>query len=211
MWISLWQTPAASTFSSTSVPLGCGVGRSIALQRRAAFAHIETDHGVLPGSYFCGQEHSRSGGKRHHQRAAPSLDLVWPSSTVARSVERAVERRQHAALDEIERRRLPVARTRQIGHDLLLMRPGRGRITMIRSASTIASSTSWVTRPATSAAVRPQIEQMVLQVDAGESIERRERLVEQQHFGPRHQRARDARRAAPARRTIRAATPRPFR
>ena len=39
--------------------------------------------------------------------------------------------------------------------------------------------------------VRPQIEQMVLQIDAGEGVERRERLVEQQHLRPRHQRARD--------------------
>ncbi len=39
--------------------------------------------------------------------------------------------------------------------------------------------------------IGPQLEQMVLQIDAREGIERGERLVEQQHLGPRHQRARD--------------------
>src|ERR1019366_5386894 len=44
--------------------------------------------------------------------------------------ERAVERRQHAPLDEIEGRRLAVARARQFGHDLLedASRPRPGRI-----------------------------------------------------------------------------------
>src|SRR5258708_7626538 len=44
-----------------------------------------------------------------------------------RSLERAVERGQHPALDEIERRRLAVARARQVARDLLIdaarMRP----------------------------------------------------------------------------------------
>ena len=38
-------------------------------------------------------------------------------------------------------------------------------------------------------AVGPEVEQVVLQVDAGEGVERGERLVEQQHLRPRHQRA----------------------
>ena len=62
---------------------------------------------------------------------------------------------------------------------------------MMRSASTIASSTSCVTRISVGFGVGPQIEQVVLQVGAGERVERRERLVEQQHLRPRHQRARD--------------------
>src|SRR3979409_874827 len=37
-----------------------------------------------------------------------------------RALERAVERGQHAAFDEIERRRLAVARARQIAQNLLL-------------------------------------------------------------------------------------------
>ena len=39
--------------------------------------------------------------------------------------------------------------------------------------------------------IGPQIEQMALQIRSGEGIERRERLVEQQHVRSRHQRPRD--------------------
>jgi hypothetical protein len=39
--------------------------------------------------------------------------------------------------------------------------------------------------------VGPQIEEMVLQVGAGEGIKRRERLVEEQRLRPRHQRPRN--------------------
>ena len=52
----------------------------------------------------------------HRRRRAA---LVSRSSTVSGAVERAVERRQHPALGEIERRRLPVARTRQVDRDLV--------------------------------------------------------------------------------------------
>ena len=41
------------------------------------------------------------------------------------------------------------------------------------------------------AGVGPQIEEMILQIGAGEGIERRERLVEQEHFGLRHKSAGD--------------------
>ena len=71
------------------------------------------------------------------------------------------------------------------------MRPGRGRITMMRSASTIASSTSWVTMTSVGFESAHSVEQMILQVGAGERVERGERLVQQQHLRPRHQRARN--------------------
>src|SRR5262245_15053632 len=42
--MSLWQTPAASTFSNTSLPSGVGVGRSI---RRSGAPHSHTSKLIM--------------------------------------------------------------------------------------------------------------------------------------------------------------------
>ena len=121
------------------------------------------------------------------RRRRPGLAVVGDH----RALERAVERRQHAALGEIERRRLAVARARQIDRDLLGdaagMRPHHHDAVgqHDRLLDVVGDHDQRRLR------VGPQVEQVILQVDAGEGIERRERLVEQQHLRPRHQRARD--------------------
>ena len=109
----------------------------------------------------------------------------------SRRDERAVERGQHAAFDEIEGGGLAVARPRQV--DLDLVEDAAGARAHHHDA--VGEHDRLVDvmgdQDQGRLGVGPQIEQMVLQIGAGKSIERGERLVEQQHFRPRHQRARN--------------------
>src|ERR1041385_1501937 len=79
----------------------------------------------------------------HHHIASPAVDFASASGTL-RSSERssAVSTRRLKLSNSGELRSRGRARLMTISSKL---RPGRGRITMTRSASTTASSTSWVT------------------------------------------------------------------
>ena len=115
-----------------------------------------------------------------HRRAdgGPGLAIVHGGG----AVERTVERREHAAFDEIERRRLPVARPRQVADDFLVntprMRPHH------HDAVSQHDRFFDVVRHHDKRRfeIGPQSKQMLLQVGAGKGIERGERLVEQQHL-----------------------------
>ena len=75
------------------------------------------------------------------------------------------------------------------------MRAGLRPSTITRSASSTASSMLWVTMKMARGRhllVEPQLQQLGAQVLRGEHIERRERLVHEQHFRLDHQRAREA-------------------
>src|SRR5262245_3528719 len=73
-------------------------------------------------------------------------------------------------------------RGRSIGK-VLLMRPGRAVKTTTRSASATASSIWWVTN-STEAPESRQTSSRKSCMRAGLHVERRERLVHQQHLGP---------------------------
>ena len=109
-----------------------------------------------------------------------------------RAIKRAVERGENAALDEIERRGLAVARPRQIDRDLIENSAG----SRAHHHDAIGQHDCLIDvmgdQHQSRLGVGPQIEQMILQVGAGESVERRERLVEQEHLRTRHQRPRDS-------------------
>ena len=79
------------------------------------------------------------GGYHHMAAPAPGCSIAAFSGTLADK--RAVKRIEHARLDVIERSGVAVARRRSAAISSK-MRPGRDRITMMRSASAMASSTS---------------------------------------------------------------------
>ena len=68
------------------------------------------------------------------------------------------------------------------------MRPSRSTTT--RSASATASATSWVMSTVVKPCSTPDARKQLVHLGAGQRIERAERLVEEQHAGPAHQRAR---------------------
>ena len=125
----------------------------------------------------------------HHHIASPAIGFRVGVGHVA--VERAIERGQHVPLEIVEQWRVAVARPRQVDLDLLeqparprphhqhAIRQHHGLVDVVRDQDQ--------RRPR----VVPEVEQMVLQVAPREGVERGERLVEQQHFRLRHQRARN--------------------
>ena len=75
------------------------------------------------------------------------------------------------------------------------MRAGLRPSTITRSASSTASSMLWVTMKIARRRhllAEPQLQQFGAQVLGGKHIERRERLVHEEHFGLDHQRARES-------------------
>ena len=78
------------------------------------------------------------------------------------------------------------ASTAQVGDDA---RPGRGESTTTRSASSAASSTSWVTSSDRARRARAARPPAILHLGARDRVERAERLVEAQHRLARQQRA----------------------
>src|SRR5579871_731418 len=82
----------------------------------------------------------------YHHSAAPVLVLASPSAGAAA---RLSERSSAASTRRLTKSKAADCRSRGRGRSTSMSsntRPGRGHITMTRSASTIASSTSWVTR-----------------------------------------------------------------
>src|SRR5260370_5982936 len=107
------------------------------------------------------------------------------------AIEGTVERRQDAALDEIEGGGLPVARSRQIAGDFLIHAAGMGP----HHHDAIGENDRLLDvvrhHDQRRLKIGPELEEMILQVGAGEGIERGERLVEKENLGPRAPSARD--------------------
>ena len=110
--------------------VGLGSRPLLQLQRRAALADMKLMHGENPRAGFLASRitadwQTVSGATGYHHIAAPSsaLSLAHRHASTG-ATERTVERCHHPPLGEIERRRLPVARPRQVGRDFLL-RAGR--------------------------------------------------------------------------------------
>src|SRR5215813_3380169 len=89
-----------------------------------------------------------------------------------RAIEGAVERREHAALDEIEGRRLAIAWARQVAGDLLIEAPGP----RAHHHDPVGEHDRLLDvvgdHDQRRLELRPQIQQTDLQVGAGESVER---------------------------------------
>src|SRR5215813_8493599 len=117
------------------------------------------------------------------------LDLAGVGND--RAVEGAVERREHASFDEVEGRRLAVTRARQVAGDLLIEAPGP----RAHHHDPVGEHDRLLDVVGDHDQGRlelgPEVEEMHLQIGAGKSIERRERLVQEQHLRTWHQRARD--------------------
>src|SRR3954470_12880968 len=104
---SLWHTPAASTLSRISLPLGSGVGPSLHCKGwpQTQTWNIRMD---APPALF-------NGGQVSTDRFSPPERGTGRRIVARRETRvRAVERGQHAPFDRIERRRLPAARPRQM-------------------------------------------------------------------------------------------------
>ena len=120
---------------------------------------------------------------------SPAFDLGSASGTL-RSSERS---------SAVSTRRLKLSNSGELrsrGRARLILissnsRPGRGRITSTRSRQHHGLVDVVRHQHQRRPRIGPEVEQMVLQVAPGEGIERGERLVQQQHFRLRHQRAGD--------------------
>ena len=117
--------------------------------------------------------------------SSPFVRLLLLLCTQGPAVERAVERGEHAALDEIEGRGLAVAWSRQVDADLIenVAGPRPHDHDAIGQHDRLID----VVRHHDEGRLEigPQVEQMILQVDAREGAERGERLVEEKHLRPR--------------------------
>ncbi len=81
----------------------------------------------------------------------------------------------------------PAGRTRSTS----TMRPGRGDITTMRVERNTASGIEWVTKTTVLLRALPEPQQLLVQLVAGDLVERAERLVHQQELGLEAERARD--------------------
>ena len=108
------------------------------------------------------------------------------------AIQGSIQRRQHATLERLEQRRRPVARPRKI--DRNFFEQSAGPWTHHEDAVRENDRLVHIMRHQNQrrAGIRPEIEQMILQVAARKRIERGKRLIQQQHFGPRNQRACDS-------------------
>jgi hypothetical protein len=130
--------------------------------------------------------HRRPGGLPPQRGTLTRLRL--PIVGANRAIERAVERGEHPPLGEAEGGRLPITRTRQRGADFG-ENPTRSR----RHDHDLVSKDDRLINVMGDEEqrrfkIRPQTEQMILEIHAGEGVERGKRFVEKQHIGSRHQR-----------------------
>ena len=72
-----------------------------------------------------------------------------------------------------------------------MMRPGRGDITTIRVDRNTASGIEWVTKTTVLPVLRPQPQQLLVELVADDLVERAERLVHQQQLRLERERAGD--------------------
>src|SRR5215467_3966330 len=111
------------------------------------------------------------------EAAVVRLDLAGIGDD--RSLERAVERGQHAALDEVEGRRLAVARARQVAGDLLVDAARQRTHHHDPVGDHYRLLDVMGVHDERRLELGPEIEEMHLQIRSRKRIKRGERLVEQ--------------------------------
>ncbi len=146
------------------------------------------------------------GGEKHHQQdqacdraAADQAGIVAHHADAFMPGRRSRDGRYRACPSGARYSRRPsdrcaaAAAASRFGMSILIssmMRPGRRLITSTRSDRITASSRSWVISSAVLLRVLQRLREIVLQHDAGLRVDRRERLVEQQHGRIDRERAR---------------------